>query len=334
MIARYIGPVGGGSPLEASHYELGVERALRGTLAGRIRVTPGDGHAHFPAGTRLVAFLQNGAFRFFATAPDGQRLEDGALHLSGFYDFNAHIVSPGLTTLDALTARVAGRTTTERYEGPVFALSDDGQRRVTTPWTVHITLEDGRPPVVTGLPARGFPTPSVRRGGLFDELTIDYRGSSPRPLRLEGRVVGNRQGVVMMEFWVTEPDVFRVADLHRYLTDPDVDWIHYEVRAVMEGGEIWTDGPDRIDYSALTFFGHVGFESYSMRDTPRRWVHPRFTAVFDPPRTGVTLDTYGDARVTVQELLRGPIGFVVREGDGAGTHGSLELVEVQFRSID
>ena len=77
VIARFIGPVGTTNPLMASHYELEVERALRGSLRGTIRVTPGDGHASFPRGTRIVAFLRNSSFRFVGVATEGRRLEDG-----------------------------------------------------------------------------------------------------------------------------------------------------------------------------------------------------------------------------------------------------------------
>ncbi len=331
VIATFLGPVGGVPAHEATHYRLRVERALRGNLSGVIRVTPGDGHASFPRGTRLVAFLQNGSFRFVGTATEGRRLEDGAIHLSGFYDFNAHIVSPGMTTIDALTDRLAGRTATVRYRGPLLALSDDGLRRVRTPWTVNVTLHDGRAPVVTGLPVRGFPAPSVGQGGLYGELTISYRSSWPRPLQVRGHAVGRSQGIVEMEFWVVEPDLFRVADLRRYMTDADVDWVHYELRAVMDDGEIWTDGPDHFDYSAITFFGHIGYRSLSIRDE-RRWVGTHFTATFDPPSAGAGLDTFGTDRTFVQELLRGPVGFTIDTGRGRGRHGRIELVQLHFRS--
>lgn len=330
VIATFHGPVGGESGLEALGYELRVERALRGNLRGRVVVTPGDGQAHFPNGTRLVAFLRHGSFRFVGVGTEGHRLEDGAVHVSGFYDFNAHLVTPGLTTIDALVDRLAGRVSTVRYVGPLLALSDDGRRRVPTPWTVDVTLRDGQAPVVRGLPVRGLPAPTVGQGGLYGELTIDYRSSWPRPLRIEGRATGRRNGTVQMEFWVVQPNVFRVADLRRYMTDEDVDWVHYELRAVMDDGEVWADGPDNFDYSAITFFGHVGYESLSMDS--RRWVSRRFTATFAPARRGASLDSAGTDRTLLQELLRGPVGFTITAGRGRGRRGQLELVATHFRS--
>ncbi len=330
VVASFNGPIGGGSALQAAGYELRVERALRGGLSGTIVVTPGDGQASFPVGTRLVAFLRNGSFRFVGTATEGHRLEDGAVHVAGFYDFNAHIVTPGMTTIDALVDRLAGRASTVRYVGPLLALSDDGQRRVTTPWTVSVTLRDGQAPVVNGLPVRGLPAPTVGQGGIFGEFSIDYRSSWPRPLQIEGRAVGRQNGAVQMEFWVVEPNLLRVSDLRRYLNDEDIDWVHYELRAVMDDGEIWADGPDNFDYSAITFFGHIGYASLSMES--RRWETRRFTATFAPPRPGASLDTAGTDRTLIQELLRGPIGFTITAGRGAGRRGRLELVATHFRS--
>jgi len=134
-----------------------------------------------------------------------------------------------------------------------------------------------------------------------------------------------------MEFWVVEPNVFRVADIRRYLTDPDVDWVHYELRAVMDDAEVWTDGPDNFDYSAITFFGHIGYRSLSIREN-RRWVSDHFTATFDPPSAGPALDTFGTDRTFLQELLRGPVGFTIDSGRGRGRHGRIELVATHFRS--
>ncbi len=327
VIATFLGPTDGAPPFEASEYELRVERALRGSLRGTIRVTPGDGHASFARGTRLVAFLDHGRFRFVGTATEGHSLEDGAVHLAGFYDFNAHLVTPGMTTLDALAERLAGRAATLRYVGPLLALSDDGQRRIQTPWTVEVTLRDGRPPVVRGLPVRGFAAPTVGQGGLFGELSITYRDHWPRPLRVEGRATGRQNGAVRMEFWVVEPDLFRVADLRRYMSDPDVDWVHYELRAVMDDGAVWADGPDDFDYSAITFFGHIGYRSLS-KDV---WENPHFTATFAPPSPGATLDSQGTDRVSIQELLRGPVRFTITAGRGRGQRGRIELVDTHFR---
>ncbi len=87
---------------------LDVEKTIRGTARGPMTVKDSpDGHVSID-NERVVAFVDgSGALRWVGRLVAGASLETGVIALSGFYDFNAHLVRPGIVTLAQLQTLLA-----------------------------------------------------------------------------------------------------------------------------------------------------------------------------------------------------------------------------------
>ena len=88
---------------QGENLSIDVEKVLRGAArSGPLVVKPSpDGHVDVE-GRRVVAFIAAGALRWVGERVAGPSIEHGVLRLRGFFDFNAHIVSPGLLSLEQL----------------------------------------------------------------------------------------------------------------------------------------------------------------------------------------------------------------------------------------
>jgi hypothetical protein len=320
VIATYEGPANS-SPMSPS--KLRVERALRGKLSGDVVAPLGSGHASVKAGARVVAFLdKRRAWSFVGEALPNMGLE-GAISLRGFYDFNAHLVTPGLLTLPMLEDKIAGRPITWRIAGPLVALADDGSRIVDTTWQVRIDAPEKGLPTVSGLPATaGLPAPSVGVGGWNPSVGVSWRTGWPRPLVLRGEITGVKGDTLVARFHVEMPDLLRVKDIGKYLGDANASHAVYKMRIVWADGDRWSVVANH-DYSSLRVFDARGavvpWDVFDMRG-PVRHIGK---LELGPRRPGVFLDERGDQRVLIQEILRGPISV---------THGTrkgmLELVDI------
>jgi len=88
---------------DAGGLSMDVERVIRGpATTGRLNMSDSpDGHVDI-AGKRVVAFVEAGALRWVGELIAGPSIESGVLRLRGFFDFNAHVVSPGVMSLAEL----------------------------------------------------------------------------------------------------------------------------------------------------------------------------------------------------------------------------------------
>lgn len=311
---------------------LRVERALRGSLRGEIDTGLGDGHADVETGRRVVAFLDaSRAFRFVGEAPSGRALEDAALTVRGFYDFNAHLVTDGLLTLAQLEARLIGRRIAHRFEGPLVVLSPDGARLVESALRIAVRRTADGAVRVSGLPPHpGLPAPSLRLGGWGEEdALLTWRSSWPRPLQIAITVVRVEGDVMRSRFHVRMPEyLFREADIRAYLADADAAYVLWPIEVRFASGERWT-GDIGSDYSSGPRFvrpdgQELAWSTWNVREDrsitfrDRRWA-------LAPARPGPFVDRHGDARTLVQELHRGPLGLTVGAGPGYGQRGEIRL---------
>jgi hypothetical protein len=326
VIATYLGPVGSSNAFDATGSRLRIERALRGSLRGEITAGVGTGHADLQAGSRVIAFLNHERrWSYIGEAPAGARLED-RVSLRGFYDFNAHIVTPSMTTLDELTGRLTGNPLEWHVEGPLVALADDGSRIVETRYRIRVDATENGATTVTGLPIRNLPAPAVRFGGWEDIITITWRSSWPRPLVIRGEVTGRNAGVQTARFWIEQPDLVRERDIRAYLTNRNAAYPYYRMPLRWDDGEQWsvTIGDD---YSSLTFWRggrEVDWSTVDIR-VNRRIEGAMGVMTLAPARPGPLLDTRGDARVLLQELLRGPIEVHIGARRGQLQWGTVEM---------
>jgi hypothetical protein len=349
VIARYLGHEGTMPAHEAQTFRLKVERSLVGTTrAGVLKVKRGGGAPAVKVGERVVAFLDaQGAWRFVATADGGAALEKAPLRLRGFYDFNAHLVDPGLITLPALTALYRTGGFTFSYSGPILVLGRNAkaaapsgvQLRARGTWQVKGGYQQIE---VTGLPptTRGLPKPQVWLSSWEPEIVITYRSSWPRPLIISGRgrAVDAATGEVRTDFRVTEPDLVTADLLRRYLAQADAAYLlwHYELR--LDDGRTWrlSDGAGYGSNLTLTTDGGVlhRYQRFDFAEhDPKREVdfstNVRALTIRFAKRRAPLLDSRGTMRQFHQELSVSDLDCQVF-GEGAGRSGRLSLKRVEL----
>lgn len=334
VVATYMGHAGETGLLEATAYRLRVHSTLRGDLHGEISVGRTDGYVVAEQGAQIVAFITaDMGLKAVGEVIGALPLESGPIRLRGFYDFNAHVVSPSVVTLDGLRSRINGKPLAWRIEGPLVALTDDGRRIEATQWTIEVAAREGEPTTVNGLPAAAsLQEPHLTFGPLnADDVGVVFNAGGPRPFVLHGTFTGERGGVLLARFRVALPNLLRHDDIDRYLLHRNTDSPYFLIRAIVDNGEIWEGsvGDKGRGPIFVTPDGVLEFQSFSLRGERYFEGSDRYLA-FDPPREGVFLDTYGDTRVMMQELLRGPIGFTIESGIGAGNRGEIELTETEF----
>jgi hypothetical protein len=211
-------------PIKATNYDLVVERALRGAAVPkrtlRVKAAYG-GHAFFPTGTRLVAFMdRTGTFHWAATLAAGTTLEDGVLRVVGFNDGNSHSVLPGILTLEQLEALIGkGTAPSWTFRGKVLVASPTG----IVPSTIEITAEapSNR---VTGMPAMaGFSAAAVSVGGGSpgSDAGIVWKRSATNVFALYAEIKGkNADGSIAVVWKPLRPAMPTEAELRTYLADP------------------------------------------------------------------------------------------------------------------
>jgi hypothetical protein len=317
-----------GKPHEATSYTLTVERALRGTAKpGPLVVKPSrHGHAYLAAGTRVLAFIDaKSEWLAFGVAFAGPSLEDGVIRLAGFYDHNAHLVSPGVVTLSELEGLVAKGTPMKwRFKGPVMVASKTGL--VASKIQLTADLQTG---TVTGWPTlAGFPAKPVMYVGSWEgrDLSITYRAASDRPLELEARALGKLlDGTIAVELHVREPDALTEADLMRYVGDAKLGHPYYELSldlgakqlAVVLGketGRIGTIGSDAITSTSMS---------------PTRELHTAAGKVV-LAATGYKSLAFGTTAMLIDEAITGPLACTYTVTAGNPVPCKLRYVATKF----
>lgn len=202
---------------------LDVDTVVKGTspLGPRKLVSPPEGSAS--ATGRVVAFLDaKGTFRWVGMLLAGPTLETGVLHLSGFFDWNAHFVSPGVMTLAQLKDYLATGNLDQRWIATLVAADGRGGY---VPTATSFTIDDA--PLTHTTTMRG-----ARPGACLDQVsisstfgeghpTIGLSGACPqRRLTLETTVSGvDTNGAITLDARPTAP-FLDAGELGTYLSDP------------------------------------------------------------------------------------------------------------------
>jgi hypothetical protein len=220
--------------------KLDVLQVLKGKLPlGRHEVRFED----MPHGgaDEFVAFLDKGrVWRFTAAPLKGKKVDRAVLAVSGFYDSNAHWVTPGLVTLEQLRTYINWGALVYHFRGDVyFPQPGKGDWK---PGTLRVTGSYDwvrESAVVKGLPALdGFPPqPKVSVGTRGDaQIDLEYTQHRDRPLYLQGQVVGldPKTGEMLARFVVTSPEVLTQKTLEEYLADARLGSCYYPVRLICD----------------------------------------------------------------------------------------------------
>ncbi len=352
VVATYQGPADLGATLGG--YQVDIERVAwraKGSTVttGSTVLAVGSGQASGEVGSRMVIVVTRGRALGFAASPVAGGSIDGLLQLRGFYDYNAHLITPtSLLTLEQLVGLArGGKTLDYRVRGRVHVLSDDGQSVVPVGRELTVThrraLAGKSTTTVAGFAPKGLPEPSLTLGvGMDDDPTVGlaYRNSWPRPLMLRGRVRAvDPDGTLQVDFVVSMPDLITADQLTTYAADPSLSHPRWRAEVRLQSGPRWLleDGAGYTGSPKLTLApdtAPIGISSMDVRGAKRliRYGYPRplFELELGKAPSGASLDTYGTLRTFRQELHRGPVSCRVRGGEHDGVGCTIVLESVRF----
>jgi hypothetical protein len=208
--------------------ELELLDVLKGDIQpGRLNVTFEDTPYVSPDDPEFVVFLDKDfVWRFVAVpVPKGGKVADNVLEIHGFYNFNAHYVTPGLLTRKLLDTYIKNGTLVYLFRGPLyFPVKGEVGWKASA-----IEIEGGYDPLqangnVKGLPPmKGFPAvPGFEiTGGMAPCVGLDYT-SVGRHMQLKGSVAGldRKSETLLLKWFVTTPDFLTQKDFETFLADP------------------------------------------------------------------------------------------------------------------
>jgi len=242
-----------GTMVPGADLTVDVDKVVRGpTQLGPRKVRPSpDGHAS--VGGRVVAFLdRSGAFRWVGRLAAGPTLETGVLHLSGFFDWNAHLVSPGLMTLAQLETFLATGTLVQTFAATI-SVQDAKGVPVPSGHTFTITHD----PLARTTTVAGFTGACLGNGRLEDLdlgiVTVELSSTCPRTpgapppsgardrrLELRGNVIGvDGHGAIAVDLSPVRP-LLEARDFSTFVNDPSIASVKRLVDVKLDDGTTWT----------------------------------------------------------------------------------------------
>jgi hypothetical protein len=224
---------------------IAVDATVRGSAPAVLPVVePPEGHVTVD-GERVVAFVDaKNQLRWIGRKLAGPDLEHGVLQLSGFFDFNAHVVRPGMMTLAQLRAYLAtGAMKTPIAATIAFPDGHGGTRASARHFTV-----DWDPFARTGT-VSGFAPACLAFTTIFGmewgkiELvfsdTCNY-GSKSRSLTLQGTPTGaDATGALTVDVLPTAP-LLEESEFDPYVNDGHVADVVRVVRVGLPDGSAWS----------------------------------------------------------------------------------------------
>lgn len=237
---------------------LDVDKVLQGSAAlGTMTVAQSpDGHIDVDD-ERVVAFLDNGALRWIGQVLAGPSLETGVLKVRGFFDFNAHIVGPGVLSLTELVGFLKTGTLVQKY---AMTLAFHDAKGVKTPSSKSFTLEWdalARTAKAPGIALACLGAPQMFPPD-WGSLTVWFSDTCPsakpdaksRSLRLEGKPTGwnAATGSIEAELVPSDP-YFDEKEYDRFVADGTLATARTVVRVTLADGSKWTwhVGEDLVD---------------------------------------------------------------------------------------
>jgi hypothetical protein len=238
-VARYVnGPPNGNVRQQPKVCSLELLDVLKGDVQpGRLNVTFEDNpyvSTDFP---EFIVFLNKDFVWRFVAVPlvKGGKVAEGALDLHGFYDFNAHYVSPGLVTRKLLETFIKDSTLVYQFRGPLYfpVKGEVGWKAsaIEIEGTYDALKKSG---TVKGLPPmKGLPAePEFRFRGLQSAgVELQFTGGPHRGLHLQASVAGldRKSDTLLLKWFATAPDFLTQKDFESYLADPTKVNSHYRV---------------------------------------------------------------------------------------------------------
>ena len=244
LICEFKGPLDTG--WNATSYELEVIEVLKGDLKGQsITVYPSRGHVYMEPGTRCIAFLNSSdGFEWVGSFPQDQTPEESILFLSGFYDFNAYLVSPSTLSLHQLKEYIAHQRFSGKIGGALHFL--DASRKQMVPSNIQFEVDytfDEKGFQITarqdGMTLIDFPDQPVFSQTAWDPIvSLDYEENMVRPLKVEGELQAiDADGNFEALFWLEAPDELTESEFRHYLAHPEDGMPYWEVDVAHANGD-------------------------------------------------------------------------------------------------
>jgi hypothetical protein len=228
-VARYVdGPPNGNRRQQPKVCSLELLDVLKGDIQpGRLNVTFEDNPFVSKDFPEFIVFLTKDFLWRFVAVPlvKGGKVAEGALDLHGFYDFNAHFVSPGLVTRKQLETFIKDSSLVYQYRGPLyFPVKGEVSWKASAieiEGTYDALKKSG---TVKGLPPMmGLPAVPAFQVSASQAPGVGLEFSSPdRRLHLLGNVAGldRKTDTLLLKWFATAPDFLTQKDFESYLADP------------------------------------------------------------------------------------------------------------------
>jgi hypothetical protein len=227
-----------------------IDRVIRGTASRgplAVKESP-DGHI-MGDGQRVIAFIDgSGALRWIGTLVAGASLETGVIELKGFFDFNAHLVHPGLMTLAQLQTLLATGVLDQTFDA-TLAFRDGHGGFARSARTLSIQYA----PLTRTLHVNGSTPVCLSPSALFglDWRSFELRftdtcpsaqaNAASRSLDLDGRYTGvdAATGHIQVELVPTRP-LMTEAEYATFASDPHIADMTSIVAIALSDGTTWT----------------------------------------------------------------------------------------------
>ncbi len=213
---------------EGHKAKLEILETLKGSLKPGKHLVSFSDYPETPAGTgEFVAFLdKDGNWNFSAVPLSTKKVANDVLAVSGFYDSNAHWVTPGLVSLQQLKTYLKDGSLVYKFRGAVLFPQPGKSAWKASNLTITGTYDATKHVAeVKGLPElKGFPTqPEVRVHFLLSDAGIDlmYWRSGDRKLTIGSKVdrLDTETGEYILQCFVADPEVLTEKSFVEYLAD-------------------------------------------------------------------------------------------------------------------
>ena len=243
VVAEYLGGYDSAQVGFIAEYQLLIKKSLKGNLPlGNFKVRRAQGGVEYglKPHTLCIAFINaDNGFEWVATPfKSGENIENSALYLRGFYDFNAYLVYPSMITLPHLQQYLQTETMKYQFEGQVHFFSTEAKKLLPSQISFQIayTYQAGKSSSqvrANNLKINDFPTIASASLSAWSEpiLSVVYEPNMVRPLKFQGEVQKYlpENQVFQTIFWTEDPSEIPEKLFQDYLQHEPYGMPFYEL---------------------------------------------------------------------------------------------------------
>jgi hypothetical protein len=243
VVAEYLGGYDSAQVGFIAEYQLLIKKSLKGNLPlGNFKVRRAQGGVEYglKPHTLCIAFINaDNGFEWVATPfKSSENIENSALYLRGFYDFNAYLVYPSMITLPHLQQYLQTETMKYQFEGQVHFFSTEAKKLLPSQISFQIayTYQAGKSSSqvrANNLKINDFPTIASASLSAWSEpiLSVVYEPNMVRPLKFQGEVQKYlpENQVFQTIFWTEDPSEISEKLFQDYLQHEPYGMPFYEL---------------------------------------------------------------------------------------------------------